>query len=39
MYKMMYMTSYRDNKKRGPIIKGYPFRNKGGEQPEAKREE
>jgi hypothetical protein len=32
MYKMMYMTSYRDNKRRGPVSKSYPFMNKGGEQ-------
>jgi hypothetical protein len=32
MYKMMYMTFCRDKKRRDPVKKGYPFRNKGGEQ-------
>jgi hypothetical protein len=32
MYKMRYMTSCRDNKRRNPVRKRYPFRNKGGEQ-------
>jgi hypothetical protein len=32
IYKMLYMKSYRDNKRRKPGRKRYPFRIKGGEQ-------
>jgi hypothetical protein len=32
MYKMRYMTSCRNNKRRNLVRKRYPFRNKGGEQ-------
>jgi hypothetical protein len=39
MYKMIYMTSCRDNKRRDLVRKSYPFRNKGGEQSEAERAE
>jgi hypothetical protein len=39
MYKMIYMTSCRDIKRRDLVRKIYPFRNKGGEQSEADRAE